>query len=59
MINAEANRLAAVRARLALAGSSVVDGSEDGWVATRWGRKCYFATPEGLESFANRVGAKA
>lgn len=59
MIAAETKRLATVRARLAIAGFTVVDGTEGGWIVARWGRTLFCATLEGLEDFADRVGAQA
>lgn len=52
-------RLATAKARLALAGFSVYDGSEGGWVICRWGRTQFCATLEGLEAFAERLGIRA
>lgn len=57
VITAQTKRLATVRAQLAIAGFTVVDGTEVGWTVTRWGRTRYCATLEGLEAFAQKVGA--
>lgn len=56
MITTETKRLATAKARLALAGFTVVEGSDGGWVICRWGRTQFCATLDGLEAFADRVG---
>lgn len=58
MITTDAKRQVAVRTQPAVAGFTVVDGSEGGWIVTRWGRTLYCATLDGLEAFAERVGAR-
>lgn len=59
MITSEIKRLSTVKARLALAGFEVVDGSNGGWNVCRWDRAQFCGSLEGLEAFAERVGAKA
>lgn len=57
MITSNSKRLATVKTRIALAGFAVLDGSEGGWIVCRWDRTLYCATLEGLEAFAQIVGA--
>lgn len=54
---AECKRLATLRAQLALAGWTLVDGIGGGYVASRWGRPCDLADIAAAEAFARRVGA--
>ncbi|MDO9031741.1 MAG: hypothetical protein Q7V09_15010 [Hydrogenophaga sp.] len=56
MITSAIKRMATVKARLALAGFAVVDGSEGGWNICRWDRTRFCSSLEGLEAFAERVG---
>lgn len=57
MITSTSKRLATVKARCALAGFTVLDGSEGGWIVCRWGRTQFIVSIEGLEAFADRAGA--